>query len=195
MKWISKILSVKDDQKPRDLILIQCASFAKEFGLILTDQEWNHVISNRDKLADSPLGGAYVHKTVLNTLCFLCLFDGLFETGVELLHIGDTHQAEISLEKARKLLPWPTVLYSLGLAYARSGKMHAATNIWNKAIEDFESRQDLLSSLVPAMIPDRSNFIVMTAARIDTTGSIALGFTNIVEIKTNTSKEIEKISR
>lgn len=195
MKWILKILGLKDDQKPSDLICNQCASFAKEFEIILTDQEWNHVLYKRDKLVESSLGGAYVHKGVLHTLCFLCLFEGLFEAGVELLRINDTHQAKISLEKARKLLPWPTVLYSIGLAYTHLGKMQDATNIWNKAIEDFELRPDLLSSIVPANLPNRSNFIVMTTERIDTTGSLSFGFTNIVDLKTNISKEIEKISR
>ena len=192
MKWISKILGRKDDQRLSDPIINQCASFAQELQITLTDQEWNHVLSNRDKFAESPLGGTYVQKDVFHVLCFLCLFDGLFETGVELLGSINTNQAGNPLEKARKLLPWPTVLYSLGLVYARSGKIKAATEIWNKALEGFESRLSLLSASVPTTIPDRDNFIAMTAKRIDTTGSLSLGFTNFGELRDEISKRLEK---
>lgn len=195
MKWISKILGRKVEQRESDPIIDQCASFAQEFKIELTNHEWNHVLSNRGKLAESPLGGAYVHKDVFHALCFLCLFDGLFEAGVELLRTGDTDQAGNSLEKARKLLPWPTVLYSLGLVYARLGKLKAATEIWNKALEGFESRPSLLSASVPTTLPDRDNFIAMTGKRIDTTGSLSLGFTNLEELKDNISKRIETNSR
>lgn len=195
MKWISKILDRKDAQRPSDPILDQCASFAREFQITLTDQEWNHVLSNRDKVAESPIGGAYVHKDVFHVLCFLCLFDGLFEAGVELLSTGEENEAANSLEKARRLLPWPTVLYSLGLAYAHLGKKAAAVEIWYKALEDFESRASLLSATVPIRLPDRDNFISMTAERIDTTSSLSLGFTNFGAVKDNISERLEENSR
>ena len=140
----SKIFGAKGRQKSSDLIIDRCLSFAKQFQISLTDEEWNHVLRNRDKLVESPLGGAYVHKDILNALCFLCLFDGLFESGLEFLRINDIRKAKVSLEKAKRILPWPTALYSLGLVYVRSGEVDAATKIWNKAIEDFEARSSLL---------------------------------------------------
>lgn len=192
MKWISKILGRKATQHPSDPILDKCVSFAREFQVTLTDQEWNHVLSNRDKLAESPLGGAYVHKDVFYALCFLCLFDSLFEAGVELLNIGKENEAANSLEKARRLLPWPTVLYSLGLAYAHLEKKAASVEIWYKALDGFESRASLLSSTVPLTLPDRDNFISMTAERIDTTSSLSLGFTNFGAVKDNIYERLEK---
>jgi|GEM_PF-6750730 len=192
MKWISKILGRKDAQCPTDPIMDQCASFAREFQITLTDQEWNHVSSNRDKVVESPLGGAYVHKDVFHVLCFLCLFDGLFEAGVELLSTSKENEAANSLDKARRLLPWPTVLYSLGLAYAHLGKKAAAVEIWYKALEGFDSRASLLSAIVPITLPDRDNFISMTAERIDTTSSLSLGFTNFGAVKYNISKRLEE---
>ncbi|VAX33354.1 hypothetical protein MNBD_NITROSPIRAE02-1634 [hydrothermal vent metagenome] len=195
MKWISKILGRKDDLSPGDPTIDQCESFAEEFQITLTDKEWDHVLSERDRLAKSPLGGAYVHKDVFHTLCFLCLFDGLFESGVKLLRTGDIGQAGNSLEKARKLLPWPTVLYSLGLVYAHSGKLKAATEIWNKALEGFESRASLLSAIVPTTLPKRNNFIAINTKRIDATGSLSLGFTNLGELKDNVSNRIEETDR
>jgi tetratricopeptide (TPR) repeat protein len=193
MNLISKIFGRKGGQKPNDPIIDRCLSFAQQFQITLTDEEWNHVLRNRDKLAESPFGGAYIHKDIFHALCFLCLFDSLFEAGLELLRINDIHQAKNSLEKAKRFLPWPTVLYSLGLAYARSGEVDAATKIWNKAIEDFESRPSLLSAIVPGALPDRSNFITMTTERIDITGSAFLGFTNIEEFKINISKKIQEL--
>jgi tetratricopeptide (TPR) repeat protein len=193
MSLIPKIFGGEGVQKPSDPIIDCCLSFAQQFHITLTDEEWNHVLRNRDKLAESPLGGAYVHKDIFHALCFLCLFDGLFEAGLELLSINDIHQAKNSLEKAKNFFPWPTVLYSLGLAYTRSGEVDAATKIWNKAIEDFESRPSLLSDIVPGTLPDRSNFITMTTKRIDITGSASLGFTNIEELKVNISKKIQEL--
>ncbi len=195
MKWISRILGRKDAQRPSDPILDKCASFAREFQITLTDQEWNHVLSNRDKLAESPLGGAYVHKDVFNTLCFLCLFDSLFEAGVELLSNREEHEAANSFEKARRLMPWPTVLYSLGLAYAHLGRKAAAIENWDKALEGFESRASLLTPTVPTTLPDRDNFIAMITERIDTTGSLSLGFTNFGAVKDNISERLEANSR
>lgn len=192
MKWISKILGRKDDQSPSDPIIAKCTSFAQKFQITITDQEWKHVISNRDKIAKSPLGGAYVHKDVLHVLCFLCLFDGLFEAGVKLLDTGNTNEAENSLGKTRRLLPWPTVLFSLGLVYARSGKIKAATDIWNEVLESFELRSSLLSAIVPATLPDRDNFIAMTANRIDTTGHYTLGLTNLGELKDNIMSKLAR---
>ena len=170
MNLLSKIFRQKVGQGSNDPIIDRCLSFAKQFQITLTDEEWNHVLRNRDKLAESPLSGAHVHRDVFHALCFLCLFDGLFEAGLELLRINDIHQAKNSLEKVRRFLPWPTVLYSVGLAYAQSGEVDAATKIWNKAIEDFESRPSLLSTIVPGTLPDRNNFIAMTTKRIDMTG-------------------------
>ena len=179
--------------RPNDPIMDQCESFANNFQITITDNERNYILSNCDKLAESPLGGAYVHKDVLHALCFLCLFDSLFEIGVEQLRTGDAHQAGNSLEKAKKLLPWPTVLYSLGTVYAGSGKMEAATKIWKKALDGFELRPSLLSAIVPTSLPDRDNFITMTAKRIDTTGSLFLGITNFADLKGNILKKLETI--
>jgi tetratricopeptide (TPR) repeat protein len=102
-----------------------------------------------------------------------------------LLNSREEYKAITSLEKARKLLPWPTVLYSLGLAYAQLGKKAVAIEIWGKALEVFESRVNLLSTKVPPTLPDRDNFIAMSAERIDKTGSLSLGFTNFGAIKDN----------
>jgi len=189
----SKIFGAQDSQKSSDPIINRCLSFANQFQISLTEEEWNHVLRNRDKLVESPLGGAYVHKDILNALYFLCLFDGLFESGFEFLRINDIRKAKASLEKAKRLLPWPTALYSLGLVYVRSGEVDAATKIWNKAIETFESRSSLLSVVVPDTLPQRNNFIAMATERIDTTGSANLGFSNIEEFKVNISKRIEEL--
>ncbi len=184
----------KDDQRRNDPIIDQCNSFAQEFQITLTDKEWNHVLSERDKIAESDLAGAYVHKDVFHSLCFLCLFDGLFEAGVELLRTQDNHQAVNSLEKAKKLLPWPTALYSLGEGYARSGNVEATTRLWNEAIEGFESRTSLLSAIVPTSLPNLDNFIAMTTKRLDTTGSLFLGFTSVAELKDKISKGIDLLA-
>ncbi|MCP3676637.1 MAG: hypothetical protein GY721_03310 [Deltaproteobacteria bacterium] len=181
-------MSRKDDQMPSDPIIDQCVSFTQEFQITLAEKEWSNILSERDNLEESPLGGAYVHKDVLYVLCFLCLFDGLFEAGVDLLRTGDNHQAGNSLEKAKKLLPWPTVLYSLGFGYARLGDTESATRFWNEALESFEARISLLSVIVPSSFPDRDNFIAMTAKRIDTTSSLLLDFPSIVELKDKISK-------
>jgi len=178
-----------DDQRRSDPIIDQCDSFAQEFQITLTDKEWKHVLSERDKLAESNLAGAHVHKDVYYTLCFLCLFDGLFEAGVELLRTNDYQKGINSLEKAKKLLPWPTVLYSLRLGYASSGNKEVATRLGNDTIKAFDSRISLLSSRLPTSLPNRDSFITMTAKRIDTTSSRFLGFTSIAELKDKVSKE------
>lgn len=195
MNWISKFIGRKNVQHSSDPILDQCESFAQEFQITLTNQERNHLLSNRDKLAESHLGGTYVHKDVYHTLCFLCLFDSLYEAGVELLGTREEPEAANSFEKARRLLPWPTVLYSLGLAYAHFGEKTAAIETWNKALEDFELRASFLNPIVPAGLPDRDNFIAMTAEKIDTTGSLSLGFSNFGDVKKNISERLEANNR
>ncbi len=183
MKWLSKILGGRGEHQPGDPIIARCWAIAREYGLSLNDEEWDHVWSNRDKLAASPLGGAFVHRDVVHVLCFLCLFDGVFETGVELLQAGAYHRAIDTLEKARKLLPWPIVLYSLVMAYACSGNSEAATRFRNAALDGFGSRTTLLLTIVPTSLPDRDNFLRMTAERLDTTGSLALGFAGMAELR------------
>ena len=193
MSLISKIFGRKGGQKPGNPVIDRCLSSAQQFQITLTDEEWNHVLRNRDKLAESSLDGADVHKDIFDALCVLCLFDGLFEAGLELLRIDDIQQAKNTFIKAIKILPWPTVLYSLGLVYARSGEIEAATKIWNKAIDDFDSRPSLLSAIVPDTLPGRSNFIAMTTETIDITGLESLGFTTIEEFKVIISQKIQKL--
>ncbi len=193
MSLISKIFGRKGGQKPGDPIIDRCLSFAQQFQITLTDKEWNHVLRNRDKLAESSLDGADVHKDILDALCMLCLFDGLFEAGLELLRIDDIQQAKNTFIKAIRILPWPTVLYSLGLVYAQSGEIDAAIKIWNKAMGDFDSRPSLLSAIVPDTLPGRSNFIAMTTETIDITGLESLGFATREEFKVNIFKKIQEL--
>jgi tetratricopeptide (TPR) repeat protein len=195
MNLISKIFGLKGSQKSSDPIIDCCLSIAQRHQLTLTDEEWNHVLCYQDKLAGSPFGGKYVHEDIFHALCFLCLFDGLFQAGLEFLHINNIKDAKISLEKAKRILPWPTVLFSLGLAYARSGEVDPATKIWNKAIEDFESRPSFLSAIVASTLPDRSDFIAIMTERIDNTGSVSLGFTNMTELKVRISEKIQELKK
>ena len=193
MSLISKIFGRKNGQKPGDPIIDRCLSFAQQFQITLTDEEWKHILRNRDKLAESAPDGADVHKDIFHILCFICLFDGLFEAGLDLLRIDDIKQAKNTFIKAIKILPWPTVLYSLGLVYAQSGEIDAANKIWNKAIGDFDSRPSLLSAIVPDTLPGRSNFITMTTETIDINGLESLGFTTREEFKVNISRKIQEL--
>lgn len=188
MKWFSKILG-KGKQPPSDPIIAKCQEIVTEYGLSLNEEEWNNVLSNRDKVAASQLGGAFIHKDVFHVLCFLCLFDGMFDAGVELLQAGTYHRAIHTLEKARKLLPWPTILYTLEKAYTQSGNMDVATGLRKKALENFETRSTHLLTVVPQSVPDRDNFLRITAEMLDIKGSLALGFTGITELRDTMLRE------
>jgi len=86
MSWFSRIFGSKaDEQHPSDPILSKCRSIEREYNLLIDEQEQKHLLVNRDKLAESSLRGLYVQPDVFHVLCFLCLYDALCETGVELL--------------------------------------------------------------------------------------------------------------
>jgi len=182
MKWLSKILGDKGKQPP-DPILTECRTIAKEYELSVDEDEWGQVLSHRDELAAGPLAGYFVRTEVFHVLCFLCLFDSLFETGVDLLRDAKYQRAITTFEKARKLLPWPTVLYALGMAYARSGNTQVGTTLRNAALEGFESRLSHLTTIVPGSLPNRDTFIGMIAKKLDTIGSVTFGFTGTANLR------------
>ena len=188
MKWLSKILGDRGEPAA-DPIIAKCQTIAQEYGLSFDEDEWSQVLSRRDELAASPLAGAFVHRDVLHVLCFLCLFEGLFEAGVKLLRIGAYQRAIDTLEKARKLLPWPTVLYALGMACAKSGDMEAATKLRKAALEGFETRSSRMTTIVPGSLPDRDRFIGMMAEKLDTTGSLTLGLSGMANLRDAMCKE------
>ena len=187
MKWISRILG-GGEQHPSDPIIAECQEIALKHGLSLNEEEWTHVLHNRDRLAASQLGGKFVHKDVVHVLCFLCLFEGVFQTGVELVRMSAHRLAIDELEKARKLLPWPTVLYTLGLAHAGLGNRDVATRFYRAALECFEARSTYLLTIVPASVPDRESFL-RTAVEMFDTGSLALGFTGMAELRDALDRE------
>jgi hypothetical protein len=184
MSWFSRIFGSKaDEQHPSDPIFSKCRSIEREYNLLLDDQERKHLLVNREKLAKSSLRGRYVQPDVFHVLCFLCLFDALCETGVELLETGARGRAVKTLEKARRLLSWPSVIYSLMMVYDELGEKEAVTRFRSAALEGFDTRLSLLSVIVPASLPSRDEFIRMIAERLDTTGPLLLGFSDMEALR------------
>jgi hypothetical protein len=163
-------------------IINECSIIAQNCKILLTDQEWVQVFLNRDKIANSPLGGAYIHKDVYYCICYLCLYDSLFEIGIDLLTVNIQNSIS-ALKKALTLLPWPTALYCLGSAYKNVNQPERAIRIWTIALLNFDDRKSLLRNVLPETTPDYDKFIDSTSKRIDLTGALSIGFSNIEDVR------------
>ena len=181
MSWFSRIFGDKS-HKQDDPIIARCKSVVDSMNLELNANEWSSVNMNRDLLASSPLGGAFIHKDVFHVLCYLCVYDGLFERSLELIDKGDHIEALLSLEKVIKLLSWPTATYACGLCYENIGKKDDAINKYRTTIRYYQDRKKLLSNLIPESTPARDDLIEQTENRLDRSGAILLGHINIEEL-------------
>lgn len=136
-------------------------------GLSLTEKEWNNVRLVSHSLPNSLVGEAHVHSDGIYILSLLCLFEGLFDAGNKLLDAKAFDHAIESFEKARNLIPWPTVGYLLGMAHSFSGNPEVGDTLRNDALEQFEMRIIILFDALPPSTSDRNTFIKMIAERLD----------------------------
>ncbi len=155
MSWLSRVFSSNRGKQPSDPILKECAAIARKYVLSLDEEERKRLLVERDKLAQSALGGGWVQRDVFQVLCHLCLFDTFCQTGVEFLQNAAYDKAVRTLSKAKILLPWPSVLYSLMLAHKGLGQQNAAKELGRAALDGFESRSRILAAIVPESLPHR----------------------------------------
>lgn len=108
-----------------------------------------------------------LHSDGIDVLSLLCLFEGLFDAGNKLLDAKVFDRAIDTFERARNLIPWPTVVYLLGMAYLYSGNHEVADTLRTEAQEQFERRITILFDALPASTSNRDPLIKMIAERLD----------------------------
>jgi len=69
------------------------------------------------------------------------------------------------------------------MAYDQLGEKEAVSGLRSVALEGFDARLSLLSVIVPASLPSRDEFIRMIAERLDTTGPLLLGFSDMEALR------------
>lgn len=177
MRFIKRLLGSE-----KDPILEKCSEIAHSNGISLDDNEWQFVKHERDVVASSVLGGAYVHKDIFHSLCFLSLYDGLFKAGIEWLKKQQIKDTIHSLEKARSLLIWPTVSYGLGHAYRVLGDYQKAKIYLSQALENFDKRIEILNKIIPESLPSTHDFIILISKQLNNQ-MLHFGFENEEECK------------
>ena len=107
--------------------------------------------------------------------------DSLFSRGAELLEGSRFEQAKASFEKAKSLIPWPTVHFALGFLYYRMWKNSvgqgtftdeainatSAHGYLKKALNDYPIRVHLLRNIVPESVPDREHLVELISNHLD----------------------------
>jgi tetratricopeptide (TPR) repeat protein len=159
-------------------------------SLKLDTDEWSSIVRNHEVLASSSLGGTYVQKDVFKVLCYLCVYDGLYERSIELTQEGDHEGALLSLRKSMRLLSWPTAIYAFGLCCEKLGKKEEAMKHYNMVIQHYHERRILLSSVIPISTPSRDNLIELTEERLDRSGALLLGHSDIEELIRNAKEKV-----
>lgn len=171
---------VIDEEDP---IIRECLKIADSYNFNFNNSEWKNIKHNRDLVTSSSLGGAFVHTDVFRLIClFNVVYDGLFMAGIEAFKSNKLKDAITSLQKARLILRWPTVLYGLGLTYKEMGDIQKSDAYFRETIASFKKRVNLLNQLIPESLPSKQDFITMLGNTIDKTHSSLLGFTNIRDI-------------
>lgn len=192
MSWLSRIFKSKSSSpEPDDPILSQSGKIAKVHGIDLSDNEWEHIMEYRELLASSALGGSYVHPSVLHGLSFIGLHRSLFKAGIEAFEREEFQIAIASLQKAKTLLPWPTILYALGLAFWNFGDKQLGISHLRQALENLEKRYELLNRVVLQEIPSRTDFMKKIAHQLDMDVAL-LGIPDIQAIKDLAEEKIRK---
>ena len=156
MNWVLKLLEGIRGIKKKDPVIVECANIASINKFHITRSEWNTIHLKRTILTNSELGGIFVDKRLFDILCYFILFDGLFHCGIEQLREGKTEEGINSLEKAKTILPWPTVLFALGHVFVFSGKLQHGIDLLNSSMKCFDSRSHLLDNIFPNELPNRA---------------------------------------
>lgn len=181
MGWFAKFFGSKENEE-EDPILSRCKLVIGSLGIELDEDEWSSIIRNRDILASSALGVAYVQKNVFHVLCYLCVFDGIFERGVELMQKGNYQAALSSLGKAIKVLPWPSALYASGVSWEMLGNKDKAKHSYRTTVDNYEKGSALILEIIPDSIPSRSDFATNTKNRLDKSSALLLGHIDMADV-------------
>jgi hypothetical protein len=173
----------------------QLDALASELGIKTDRGERRYLDRTARLLVRSPLGGKYVHPAVYRVICLQGIMDSLFSRGAELLERSRFLQAKASFEKAKNLIPWPTVHFALGLLYYKMWKNSigqgsftdeainatSAHGYLKKALNDCPSRVRLLRNIVPESVPDREHLIEIISNHLDNQ-SLRVGVQGIADL-------------
>ena len=192
MSWLSRIFKPKSSSHELDdPILSQCGKIARTYRIDLSDNESGYIMEYRELVASSALGGSYVHPGVMHALSFVGLHQSLLKADIEAFEKEQFQMAIASLRKAKTLLPWPTILYALGLAFWSSGDKQLGILYLKEALDSFEKRYELLNPVVSQDIPSRADFMKKIAHQLDMDVTL-LGIPNIQAIRDLAEEKIRK---
>lgn len=161
---------------------------AASYELTIDDLEMSYLLSYQDEMS-SHLGGALMHPDALYSLGIVSLTNSFFSAGVEYEQQADYEKAVASFEKAKKIIPWPTVLYGLGHSYRQLNNTERAVELMTEAKNALDKRASLLSEVLPKTLPVREKFSGIMERMLNTQIGI-MGFSDEKDFRKAIAEEL-----